>query len=282
MPGRFNHPLVVVCDWWWPRVSCMSEDGRLCDQSADEPVELNGVVHKVVATNPQGMADLVANLSWTALDEHDLLEYLQRCASLSVRLVPGAEHASITITTPVDGESFTTVWTDEVTVAVDTHQYAAGEGPCLEAVRTGEVVRVDVATTGAARWPEFAADATAIGVRSYLSAPIGDTEHRVGALNLFSSCENSFDGDDALLTMIVDYAERAVTDYTRLREAQDLVEQLRQAMTSRAPIEQAKGILMAVHRITAEQAFELLRKQSQDTNTKLNTVAVEFVVAHSV
>lgn len=258
----------------------MSEEGRLSDQGADEPVDLDGVVHKVVATDPQGVADLVANLSWTVLDEHDLLEYLQRCASLSVRLVAGADHASITITTAASGESFTTVWTDEVTVAVDTAQYAAGDGPCLEAVRTGEVVRVDVATA-AARWPGFAADATAIGVRSFLSAPIGDTEHRAGALNLFSTGEGGFDGDDDLLMMIVDYAERTITDYTRLQHTQDLVEQLRQAMVTRAPIEQAKGILMAVHRITAEQAFELLRKQSQDTNIKLNALAVEFVATHT-
>ena len=258
----------------------MTQGGRLSDQSAEEPVELGGMVHKVVATNPQGLADLVANLSWTVLDEHDLLEYLQRCASLSVRLVSDADHASITITSPGPGESFTTVWTDEVTVEVDTHQYAAGVGPCLDAVRTGEVVRVDVATSEA-RWPEFVADATAIGVRSSLSAPIGLGEDRAGALNLFSAAKTGFADDDDLLMMIVDYAERTITDFTRLREAQDLVEQLRQAMATRAPIEQAKGILMAVHRITAEQAFEMLRQQSQDTNTKLNALALEFVAAHT-
>ena len=257
----------------------MSDVGRLAEQGADEPVDLDGVVHKVVATDPQAVADLVANLSWTVLDEHDLLEYLQRCASLTVRLVSGADHASITVTTPGRDESFTTVWTDEVTVAVDTAQYAAGQGPCLEAVRTGQVVRVDVATS-ASRWPEFTTDAEAIGVRSFLAAPIGVGEHCAGALNLFSTQQTSF-ADDDLLMMIVDYAERTITDYTRLRESWDLVEQLRQAMATRAPIEQAKGILMAVHRITAEQAFELLRKQSQDTNTKLNALAVEFVASHT-
>ena len=250
----------------------------MADQGAETPVELDGVVHKVVATDPQGVADLVANLSWTVLDEHDLLEYLQRCASLSVRLVSGADHASITVTSPGRGESFT-VWTDEVTVAVDNAQYAAGQGPCLEAVRTGEVVRVDVASD-ATRWPEFTTDAEAIGVRSFLAAPIGVGEHCAGALNLFSTQQTSF-ADDDLLLMIVDYAERTITDYTRLREALDLVEQLQQAMATRAPIEQAKGILMAEHRITAEQAFEMLRKQSQDTNTKLNALAVAFVATHT-
>lgn len=258
----------------------MTEGGRLADQGAGEPVELAGVVHKVVASDPQAVADLVANLSWTVLDEHDLLEYLQRCAGLAVRLVGAADYASVSITAAAGGELFTTVWTDEVTVAVDACQYATGVGPCLDAVRTGEMVRVDVAT-GGARWPEFAAAAAAVGVRSFLSAPIGDTGHRAGALNLFSTQEAGFDGDDDVVMMIVDYAERTITDYTRLRQAQDLVAQLREAMATRAPIEQAKGILMAAHHITAEQAFALLRKQSQDTNTKLHAVAVDFVAART-
>ena len=258
----------------------MTHDGRLSDQSAQEPVELAGMVHKVVASNPQGLADLVSNLSWTVLDEHDLLEYLQRCADLAIRLVADADHASITVVSPSWGESFTTVWTNEVVVPLDTAQHTAGVGPSVDAARTGEVMRVDVAACGA-RWPEFAADATAIGVRSLLSAPIGLGKDRAGTLNLFSTQQTRFADHDDLLMMIVDYAERTITDYTRLREAQDLVEQLREAMATRAPIEQAKGILMAANRISAEQAFELLRKQSQDTNTKLNAVAAQFVATHT-
>jgi len=52
-----------------------------------------------------------------------------------------------------------------------------------------------------------------------------------------------------------------------------LVEQLREAMRSRAVIEQAKGIVMGERRCTAEEAFDVLVKLSQDSNRKLRDVA---------
>ncbi len=46
-----------------------------------------------------------------------------------------------------------------------------------------------------------------------------------------------------------------------------------QIVENRAVIEQAKGVLMAVYDIDADSAFELLKWGSQDTNTKLRTLA---------
>jgi hypothetical protein len=46
---------------------------------------------------------------------------------------------------------------------------------------------------------------------------------------------------------------------------------------TRAVIEQAKGVLMGVYRISADQAFNLLRWRSQDTNTKLRVLATQLV-----
>ncbi|KKD02599.1 ANTAR domain-containing response regulator [Streptomyces sp. WM6386] len=51
------------------------------------------------------------------------------------------------------------------------------------------------------------------------------------------------------------------------------VEQLRQAIASRPVIDQARGILMAAHSCTSEEAWTILRKTSQLSNTKLRTVA---------
>ncbi|MEV0074456.1 ANTAR domain-containing protein [Amycolatopsis sp. NPDC050768] len=58
----------------------------------------------------------------------------------------------------------------------------------------------------------------------------------------------------------------------RHRAAHTEVEQLRPTLSSRAPIEQAKGVLMAQRHCTAAEAFEILRMLSQDTNVKLRDV----------
>lgn len=46
---------------------------------------------------------------------------------------------------------------------------------------------------------------------------------------------------------------------------------------NRAVIEQAKGILMARHRVSAEDAYAMLSRQSQYSNRKVYTIAQEIV-----
>ena len=55
---------------------------------------------------------------------------------------------------------------------------------------------------------------------------------------------------------------------------------LQGAFGRRALIEQAKGILMARHSITADKAFDRLREHSQHNGSKLSDVAVAVVESH--
>ncbi|MFK4148250.1 ANTAR domain-containing response regulator [Streptomyces sp. NPDC004065] len=59
----------------------------------------------------------------------------------------------------------------------------------------------------------------------------------------------------------------------RLLQLEEEIGQLRQAIVSRPVIDQARGILMAAHACTAQQAWDILRETSQLSNTKLRTVA---------
>ncbi|BCI55952.1 hypothetical protein NIIDNTM18_52300 [Mycolicibacterium litorale] len=56
-----------------------------------------------------------------------------------------------------------------------------------------------------------------------------------------------------------------------------LDEQLPGLFESRAVIEQAKGALMVIYRISADQAFRVLQWRSQETNTKLRSLAAQLV-----
>lgn len=239
-----------------------------------------GTVHDAVSKFPHEVADIVAHLAWTPHDENELVEYLDRCASLATRIIPGADHAGITVHTDT-GDPVTVAHTDQRTLAVDQSQYDAGDGPCLHAMRSGDLVRVDVATSRA-RWPQFTTDAEHAGVRSFLAAPLGTGVTALGALNLYSDSADGFGpDDDPLLLLVVEHATRAITDYLLLKAAATHVGQLQEAMVTRAPIEQAKGILMALHTCDSDTAFTMLRTESQNTNTKLNTVARAFINAHT-
>ncbi|MGX1370241.1 response regulator NasT [Streptomyces canus] len=71
----------------------------------------------------------------------------------------------------------------------------------------------------------------------------------------------------------------AVPSTLVLERAQELdrlrteVEQLRQAIRTRPVIDQARGVLMATHACSSDQAWDILREASQLTNTKLRKVA---------
>ncbi|MEO6879986.1 MAG: GAF and ANTAR domain-containing protein [Mycobacteriaceae bacterium] len=246
------------------------------------PLVRTGPVHLAVAAQPGAVADIIANLDEPVHDVAQLLALLHRCATLAVETIGPADHVGVTVS--FAGQRFTAAFTDELTLDVDLHQYALGHGPCLLAASTGEVVRVDVAGARA-RWPEFTADAEAIGVRSFLAAPLGADGQWVGALNLYSSGAEGFGADDsdemAMLSLLSQRASRAVGEYLTLFHWQNLATKLTTAMDSRAAIEQVKGILMAARHISAEEAFAVLRTESQNTNTKLREVAERFLVQHT-
>ncbi|MFI9610691.1 ANTAR domain-containing response regulator [Streptomyces sp. NPDC052023] len=63
----------------------------------------------------------------------------------------------------------------------------------------------------------------------------------------------------------------------QLHELREEIEHLRRAIASRPVIDQARGILMATHSCTSDEAWHILREASQLSNTKLHTVAAAII-----
>lgn len=224
---------------------------------------------------PTALAALLVSLGESITDEDDLATTLERVAEVAHEVIDGADCAGVTV--DFGGRTYTAAYTDGRTLLVDEEQYAAGEGPCLHASRTRETVRVDV-DEATDRWPGFTESARAEGIRSFLAAPLFVDDRTLGALNLYGCGPAAFDDVDAdVLELLTGTVSRAIGEFARFKSARDAAEALERALETRAPIEQAKGMLMALHRIDAHQAFELLRKQSQTTNTRLRDVAVDLV-----
>ncbi len=213
-------------------------------------------------------------LASTFQEEEELLVVLQRVCQQVMHAVPDAEIASITLLR--DGAPYTATATGDSAHHIDQAQYDAGRGPCLEAARTGELQRVKV-TEAAQQWPEFAAAADECAVVAYLSAPLFVDHQYHGSLNLYDTGGNSFGALDAALLDLYTAAESALRSTRRHQAARETMGQLRTALTSRAVIDQAKGILMDLHSIQSHDAFELLVKASQEQNMKLREVAQSFV-----
>jgi hypothetical protein len=161
---------------------------------------------------------------------------------------------------------------------------AGVEGPLRQAAERRQLVDMpDIAAD--ARWPAFAAAATASGVRSAIVLTI-DLDHdqfATALLSLYADGPNAFDDSETRtrLRRLRDEATRALSLATRLQASERTAEQLEDALSSRAVIDRAIGILMHDRQCAADGAFDALRRVSQNRNIKLRDVAADVVAAVS-
>ena len=66
-------------------------------------------------------------------------------------------------------------------------------------------------------------------------------------------------------------------DASKLRQQQQLSEQLQEALESRIVIEQAKGIVAERHGVTIDQAYQRMRAHARSSNASLRAVAQAIV-----
>jgi hypothetical protein len=186
--------------------------------------------------------------------------------------VPGAQEAGITQVK--DGKMFTPVATGELSVQTDAIQYELGSGPCVDAVlRPGNFRTGDLRTD--TRWPEFGRRAfEATGVLSMLSVRfyLEDNDQVLVGLNMYSQQAEAFDDHaETLGILLATYGSLALSS----ARAREQASHLQAALENRTEIGVAMGILMAQHKVTRDDAFNLLRVSSQHTGRKLHAVAAE-------
>lgn len=213
---------------------------------------------------------LVANLS--------LGDTLLRVAQLTKDALPGAAMAGVSMLDE-QGRATTAIFTNEASPEMDEVQYRTGNGPCLDAWRTQKVVRIDDMDKAEDDYPEYCDAAREHGVLSAMSMPLVAAGKGVGALNLYSNDRHGFsDEDEQLGSELAGAASIVLSNAAAYWGAFTLGEQLQEAMQSRATIEQAKGMLMAQSPdMSADEAFDVLRRASQRENVKLREIAQRLV-----
>jgi len=207
---------------------------------------------------------------------------LQGLAQVAVTVVRGVEAASLTLIA-AEGTLTTSVFTSALARDMDAAQYAAGEGPCVEAATAREWTAILVEDLpDETRWPRITVDSANLGARSVLSVSLfagprpgaGGVDQALGSLNLYANRPGSFGGserDSALLLAL--YAALALAATDAISVAGERADRLMTAMASQTVIGQAQGILMERHKFTAGQAFDRLRTASMNVNRKLRDVA---------
>jgi GAF domain-containing protein len=217
----------------------------------------------------------LAQLAGIMLTAPDLDAALVEVTQVAAAAVNGADGCSITMrangvphAAAADGP-----WAREL----DVLQFTEQEGPCLDCLREGTVMRVrDLG--GDARWPFYGPKAAELGACSVLSLPLTADGRTVGALNLYSRRPAAFGPEElAFGQLLAAHASLAIQAAAAYYSHRDLAQQMRQALDSRGVIEQAKGMVMARTGCSPDVAFATLVARSQQENRKLRDVARDLV-----
>jgi GAF domain-containing protein len=229
-------------------------------------------------SDPSRVPDLTVafrELQRLLITTSELDAFLAALASLAVELISPVSSCGITLRR--NGEPMTVSSSDPLARRIDELQYGRGVGPCLQALHTGDIVSVtDLAEEQ--RWGDYPRDALSWGVAASLSLPLTAGAPTVGAMNLYSVHPHEFTA--AEIAQGVSFAAQASGALLLVARHESLLKvnaQLRDALASRAVIDQAMGVLMGTRHISATEAFDALRSQSQHRNVKLRTVAADVV-----
>lgn len=206
---------------------------------------------------------------------------LQRIVDFAPVTIEGCDVAGISLLTGT--EVATSVYSDPAALEVDNVQYEIGEGPCFDAIAKAAIVYAEDLSVDP-RWSMFGPRAAALGLRSLLSCRL-TANGTIGALNCYARLPNAYGTIGRTKAIIfAAHAGIALRAVGMLEDATDSldrevhrIETLSGALAFREVIGQAQGILIERERITADQAFAVLRQASQHLNIKLREVAQYLV-----
>jgi len=201
-------------------------------------------------------------------------DILARVLDLAKATVEGCDYAGVVL---MDGDTMLTpAHSDPFVADLDGIQQRYGQGPSLDAIaRNVTFYAADLAEE--TRWPLFGPAAAGRGIRSMLALPLF-ADGTMGGLNLYAHYPRAFNViDQARGLLLAALAALAFTS-ARAHEADERREaNLHAALATREVIGQAQGILIERERITADQAFDILRRASQHLNLKLRDIAQTLV-----
>lgn len=225
------------------------------------------------ATDDQSalLLDTFVALADTLTSDYEIGDFLQflvdRCSELLL-----ADTAGVLLETPAGTLALAAATTPEMLEIKDL-EMSLGQGPCLEAYRTGRQVTAADLGQCRDRWPQFVDRIGELGMRSANAFPLRLRDDRIGALNLYWAAVGAASPRETSLGQaLADTAAVGILQERALFEAERRSEQLQRALGSRIVIEQAKGMLAERRGLRPGEAFTVLRTHARSNNLKLREV----------
>lgn len=222
----------------------------------------------------QELEEAFSQIALDLFSEGTVEATLARIVDLAVVAIEGCDTAGIMVVE--DGAASTISGGSSLAVALDQLQVASDEGPCLDAATSGAILYAEDLADDP-RWPTFGPAAVSAGARSVLAHPLS-VSGGSGVLNLYSGHPSAFGVTErAKGHLFATLAGLALGSAEERAAGEAHAVNLGEALQTRELIGQAQGILMERERLSADQAFDVLRRASQHVNRKLRTIAAALV-----
>ncbi|MCJ1714763.1 GAF and ANTAR domain-containing protein [Curtobacterium sp. VKM Ac-2922] len=226
----------------------------------------------MLQTREGRLVDTFVTLTDSLIADYDVVDVLQTLVDRAVELFDAAAGAIHLL--DEQGRLEVVASTSERGEFIGLLQLDAGEGPCIAAVTTGELVTSEDVEGLRRRWPRFAAASQERGFPGVHAIPLRLRDEVIGSLNLFRETEGALNGADARAAQaLADVATISVVQQRTIATAQTTADQLRRALESRVVVEQAKGYLARALGVEMEAARELLRRYARANQRRLSDVA---------
>ena len=164
--------------------------------------------------------------------------------------------------------------TDGPAATMEELQFTLGEGPCIDASRTGRPVLLpDLAVTGPGRWPGFSDGALAVGIRAVFAFPLRVGAIHVGVLDLYRDTPGAL--TDVELAEALDYADAATTVLLHQQAQHGTLDGLWSipVIEDRAEVHQATGMVSVHADVPLAEALVLLRARAFATGRPILELA---------
>ncbi|MDK8173945.1 GAF and ANTAR domain-containing protein [Curtobacterium citreum] len=225
-------------------------------------------------TRETRLVETFVTLTDNLVADYDVIDVLQTLVDRSVELFDAAAGAIHLLNR--DGVLEVAASTSERSGFIGLLQLNAGEGPCITAVTTGELVTSDDLESLSARWPRFAAASKDHGYRSVHAIPLRLRDEVIGSLNLFREIDGALNGADARAAQaLADVATISILQQRTAQDATVTAEQLQYALDAKVPVEQAKGYLARALSVDVDTAREVLRRYARTVQRRLSDVSVD-------
>lgn len=206
--------------------------------------------------------------------DYDVADVLAQLVEDCAELYPAA---SVAVMVRDEGENLELLSaTSHRVEELELLQIQQEEGPCLDAILSGGQVRVRGADRMTERWPIVGPAVSSAGFDEVHSTPMHYRGRRIGALNMFLRSNTAADVE--LGAAFADIATLVVVHSSGLSSG-EVGNRLHQAVTARALIEQAKGVLAYRHRLEMADAYRLLLRRSREAGETLSDTAEAVISA---